>query len=315
MHSLDIGGTIHSIVESASEHRPAIFLGLGLALVISSPILAVIATKKTLPEIEEKKNENAREQGYKCNVCGDYIPEDELYDHMEDENCGTDSIAEHYRKPLSVRDLFLVSWKHYILAVLSLVGGVTFICLSNKELSDTSLMYAAAYRLSEQTAHEYRDHVRAVVDDKKLEKIEHDISKDRMKNSTATPANAINTGHGNMLFYDAECGRYFRSDAVFIERMVNEFNKDFMTDIQKVNDGIESVAAKSITDLYDLMDLESGDSVLTRGWVVDSNTDREDYTIKLLMTYGPHPDTGEPCGIMRFKIPPHYSPYFYNNYY
>ena len=178
---------------SLSRHSPEILIGLGIAGMITTTVLAVKATPKALCLMEEKKQE-----------------------------LDTDS--------LTPMETVKTTWKCYVPAAIT--GAASIACLvgSNSVNARRNAALATAYKLSETAFSEYRDKVVETIGERKEKTVRDKISEDHVKNNPISKTDVIVTGKGKTLFYDHHSGRYFYSDLEKIKRAENKLNKEINCD-------------------------------------------------------------------------------------
>ena len=112
----------NSAKQTASKYSPQILLGVGIAGMITSTILAVKATPKAIQIIEQKKKEENVEK-------------------------------------LNATETVKATWKCYIPAVVTGVSATVCLIGSNSVSSKRAAAIAAAYEISKTTLNEYKDKV------------------------------------------------------------------------------------------------------------------------------------------------------------
>lgn len=178
---------------SLSKHSPEILIGMGVAGMITTTVLAVKATPKALMLIEERKEE---------------LDVDKL-------------------TPI---ETVKATWKCYIPAAAT--GAVAVACVigSNSVNNKRNAALATAYKLSETAFAEYREKVMETIGDKKEKTIKDKISEDKIKENPVSKTEVIITGKGQTLFFEPLSSRYFYSNIDLIKRAENKLNKEIITD-------------------------------------------------------------------------------------
>ena len=178
---------------SLSKHSPEILMGLGIAGMITTTVLAVKATPKAILLIEDRKDE------------------------LE-----TDTLT-----PV---ETVKTAWKCYFPAAVS--GTVSIACLigSNSVNARRNAALATAYKLSEAAFSEYRDGVIETIGEKKEKKVRDKVSEKQIKENPVNKTDIIVTGKGQTLFFDPLSHRYFYSSIEKIRRAENVLNKEIITD-------------------------------------------------------------------------------------
>lgn len=178
---------------SLSKHSPEILMGMGIAGMITTTVIAVAATPKALRLIDEKKEE------------------------LE-----VDTLT-----PL---ETVKTTWKCYLPAAAT--GAASVMCLvgSNSVHTRRHAALATAYKLSEKAFTEYRDKVVETIGEKKEKTVRDKVSKQQIENNPISNTEVIVTGKGQTLFYDQHSGRYFYSSIDKIHRAANKLNHEINTD-------------------------------------------------------------------------------------
>ena len=180
------------IFRSLDKHSPEILMGVGIAGMVTTTILAVKATPKALRLLELEKEDQAVES-------------------------------------LSAKDAARTAWKCYIPAMG--VGVASVICLigASSVSARRNAALATAYSISETVLREYRDKVVETIGEKKEEEIHDAIAKDRVEKNPLSQ-NVVFIQEGNTLCYDALSGRYFKSDMEKLKRAANDLYRQMLTE-------------------------------------------------------------------------------------
>lgn len=183
---------LNKIKKDISKHSPELLLGIGIAGMASSVVMAVKATPKALAIIEDEENNQNRD--------------------------------------LKNIEKMKVAWKPYIPAAISF--GVSTACLlgSNSAHAKRNAILASAYHISERALTEYRDKVVEVVGEEAERGIRDAVSRDRMKTDPVSNQEVVLTGKGEVLCYDSISGRYFKSDMNELQKAENVFNKNLLSE-------------------------------------------------------------------------------------
>ena len=178
---------------SLSKRSPEILMGIGIAGMITTTVLAVKATPKAILLIEDKKDE------------------------LEVES-------------LTPIETVKTTWKCYIPAAIS--GTMSVACLigSNSVNARRNAALATAYKLSETAFAEYRDGVIETIGEKKEKTVRDKVSEKQIKENPVNKTDIIVTGKGKTLFFDPLSHRYFYSSIEKIRRAENILNKEINTD-------------------------------------------------------------------------------------
>lgn len=221
---MKISSIFDNVKKSMSEHSPEILLGIGIAGMLSSTVMAVKATPKALMLIEDE--------------------EDIL------------------NRDLTKKEIIQVAWKPYIPAAIGFTVSAACLIGGNTVNAKRNTMLATAYHISERALAEYADKVVEVVGEEKEREIRDAVSRDRMKSDPVTQQDVIITGAGNVLCYDSISGRYFQSDMEKIKKAENQINYRLTHDMYcSLNDFYEEIGL-SCTDVGDVMGWNVNDGLL-----------------------------------------------------
>lgn len=195
----------------------------------------------------------------------------------------------YYRKR-TAWETFRLVWRCYIITVL--LGGGTIACILGAHSIDTKrrVALAAAYRLSEEAARDFRNKVTETIGEKKVRKIDSDIMQDKVqKTPLPDDDNLIFTGNGDQLMYDAWSGRYFKSSQLNVEKAVNTLNKIMIAKkcSLSMNDYYETIGIPVLSNAV-------GDEF---GWNYHQFNEGEDVTVDFYPVFSPKQ---EPCIGVKF---------------
>ena len=179
---------VQNVQKGLDKNSPQILMGVGIAGMLTTVVLAVKATPKALESIEEAKQEQGVEQ-------------------------------------LTVVDTVKSTWKHYIPAAVT--GTVSTACLicSNTVSTRRTAALATAYKLSETALAEYKDKVVEVIGEKKEQQVREKVAQAKLEQNPVSNSEVIITGKGNTLCYEPLTGRYFKSSADILHKAENEINR------------------------------------------------------------------------------------------
>ena len=198
------------------KHSPEILIGIGVAGMITTTILAVSETPKALRCIEEKKVE---------------LEVDEL----------------------TVRETVEAAWKCYIPAAITGVLSTACIVGASSVNMKRNATLATAYTLSEAALREYRDKVVETIGEKKEEAIRDAIAKDKIDEHPVSKSEIIVTGKGETLCYDVLNDRYFRSDIDKLKRAANDVSHTMLLEgYVSLNDFYDEIGLKRVSKGDDL---------------------------------------------------------------
>lgn len=182
-----------NIQTSVEKHSPEILMGLGIAGMLTTTILAVKATPKAIKLIEEKKKEENVEK-------------------------------------LTAIETVKVTWKCYIpAAVLAAASTGCLIGSSSINLKRNAVL-ATAYKIAETARNEYREKVIETIGEKKEEAIKDKIAKEKLEKDPVKDRQVLITDKGNTLCYDVLSGRYFRINIDKLRKAENELNRRMLNE-------------------------------------------------------------------------------------
>lgn len=194
---------------SLSKHSPEILMGMGIAGMITTTVLAVKATPKAIHLVEEKKKELDVEK-------------------------------------LTPVETVKTAWKCYVPAAVTGVASVGCLIGSNSVSARRHAALATAYRLSESAYSKYRDKVVETIGEKKERTVRDKVSEEQVKENPVSNTGVIVTGKGKTLCFDPLSSRYFYSDLEKIKRAANKLNYEintspFHNDGKTLNDFYEEI--------------------------------------------------------------------------
>lgn len=178
---------------SLSRHSPELLMGIGIAGMITTTIVAVKATPKAVRLLEEKKRELEVEK-------------------------------------LTPVEVVKTTWKCYAPAAVSGVASIACLVGSHSVNVRRNAALATAYKLSETAFTEYRESVAETIGEKKEKVVRDRMSEKQVKDNPVSKTDIIVTGRGKTLFFEPLSHRYFYSTIEHIKRAENKLNKDIITD-------------------------------------------------------------------------------------
>lgn len=189
---MDISKLINSGKKKLTENAPEVLIGMGLAGMLTSTVMAVKATPKAMKIIEEEE---------------DYLNRD-----------------------LSAAEKVKLAWKPYVPAAIGYCASAALIIKANNVNNARSAMFAGAYKLSEKALLDYKDKVIETIGEEKEREISDKVMRDKVREPRPTSyhANEVIYGTGQCLCYDPISGRYFNSDMDKIRKIENDLNYRLM---------------------------------------------------------------------------------------
>lgn len=202
-------------------------------------------------------------------------------------------LIEHEKEAKEVESLTPVetvktAWKCYIPATATAAVSVACLIGASSTNLKRNAALATAYKISETAFSEYREKVIESIGEKKERTIKEKVHKNRIEQNPVSKTEVVITENGSTLCYDYSTGRYFKSDIDRIKRAVNEINRRLL-----IHNYI------SVNEFYDeigLASIKEGDRL---GWNIDGGLIELEYSSHLS-------DTGAPCLVIDFRVPPKY---------
>lgn len=269
---------IQKTVSLVSKNSPAILTGFGVVGLITTAVLAVKATPKAICLIQDRAWEKFKE---------------ETVDNKIDYHEWLDAEPQTYQykaemKKLGWKEVVGITWKAYIPAMA--VGLVTITCVifSNRISSKRNIALASLYTLTETAFKEYQNKIVETIGKNKELKVRDDISGDKIKENPVSKNEVIITGKGEVLCYDSLSGRYFKSDIEQIRKMINDLNRDLLSD--------DFVTLNEFYDAIGLMPIKLGDDI---GWDVNKGMIDVSFSAQLS-------EDDTPCLVLNYTIEPKY---------
>lgn len=209
---------IGTVKTALSKHSPEILMGVGIAGMISTTILAVRATPKALMAIDDACNEK-----------------DVPY--------------------LTAAEKVKACWKCYVPAAITMTVSTVCLIGSNSVSTRRTAALATACKLSESALAEYSEKVIETVGEKKEQAIRDKVAEAQVANNPASKSDVIVTGDGDVRFFDPMSGRHFNSSVDKVKRAENELNRRLYHDMYgyvTLNDFYEEINLDT-TDVGDMV--------------------------------------------------------------
>lgn len=173
----------------------------------------------------------------------------------------------------TTRDKAELVWKEFIPPAIVGVATITAIIAANRVGSTRAAALAAAFKVSEKMAEEYKQKVVETIGKNGEEKIRQQVAQEHLER-VPIPQTIIITGP-ECIFIDRFSGRTFKSDMESVRKAVN-----------RVNHQVNNCFYASLTDFYDALGLEKTAVSDEFGW----NTDELlDVTFTAVMTQDDRP--------------------------
>jgi hypothetical protein len=172
----------------------------------------------------------------------------------------TDSGPQMILEPASTKEKVQAVWKEFIPAAVTGAATITCIIAANRIGTRRTAAIAAAFKLSEQLADEYKEKVVKTLGAQKEEKMRSELAAERMER--AGGAEQIIIVGSEVVFQDELSGRFFRQEIEKINKAVNEIN-------HQVNNNYFA----SLSDFYDKIGLDRTAFSDEFGWNTDELLD------------------------------------------
>lgn len=215
---------VHAIDANVKKNSGLYLTILGGVCTVAAVVTAGITTRKVDKIIQEKKEENPA---------------------------------------VSKLELFKVAAPYYIPTALLTFAAVIGNAGSSDIYAKQAARMTSAYALAVDCHEVYKKKVAEEIGEKKEKLIEADAIKERLDQKPIVPTEIIETGTGEHLCYDPFCDRYFRSNAVTIERAINRLNARRMSsfdDTVSLKDFYEEIDGLGSPKLADYVGWGSGGS-------------------------------------------------------
>ena len=239
------------------KNKPTILMAVGLTAVTSSVVLSVVGTHKAEKAIAKKKEELNKNK-------------------------------------LTLGEVIKASWKYYIPAAVTLVGGGACIIAGNRVSTNRQMAVAAAYAASETALTTYKEAAKEVLTPTQEKKVSD--AADRKVVAQAPIEGEydkaiICTNGGDTLFFDELTSRYFKSSINKLEKEMNYLNKLAIptSNPTTLNEWYESIGLPGVADGYE------------RGWCYDyGNGD----LLEIDTTHADVTESGVPYIMLKYRKAP-----------
>lgn len=220
---MNLTGIGHLARKTLVDNSPGILTGLGVAGLVTTAVLTG-----------------------KAAIQADRIIRTAYYEQGDDD-------VEIYTK----REIVEMTWKEFIPP--AIVGATTIICIlgANHVGARRAAAFAAAFKLSEEAAEEYKRKVVEKLGVKAEEGVRAEISKKKMEQ--APGHDTIFVLGTKTIFFDEFSGRYFESDYESVRKAVNDINF-------QINHSMYA----SVTDFYNQLGLRPTEMSDQFGWNADT---------------------------------------------
>lgn len=183
-----------SLRQFGKKHGPEIAIGCGVAGLLSTTVMAVVATPKVISLIEERKEE------------------------LETED-------------LPATEIVKVAWKPYFPAAMTATGSVLCILFGTRANLRKRAAIVTAYQATRNAFSDYRAEAVNLLGEKKEKELRDRVAEKQINRDPYDEHKVIITGSGKSKCYDAYNDRYFESSIEAIKRAENRLYRDIMHDI------------------------------------------------------------------------------------
>lgn len=209
-----------------NEHKTSIYIGTGIAGMLTAGVVAVKVTPKASMLLEERRCEKHEK-------------------YLEDNTTNPQ---------LTFKDYIQVTWKYYLPPIALAGASAGLIIFGHKLDTKENAALAAAYALSESRLKEYTEKTVETIGEKKEKEIRNAIDKDRVDKTELIESEVIHTGDGETLCLDAWSGRYFYSDIEVLRREAVELSRAMLNDnVVTLNDWYDAIHLDGIKIGEDFM--------------------------------------------------------------
>lgn len=193
------------------------------------------------------------------------------------------------RPKLTPFETVKVAWTCYVPTVGMVLLSSACIIGATSAMNKRYAALAGLYGITETAFREYQAKIVETFGASKEEKVRGEIYEKKLLESPQDLAGTLLLGGSDMLCFDVLSGRYFRSTVEELRRIMNNLNKNLLTEM-----------FISQNDLYSEIGLEplKGGDLL--GW--DVNKGLIDMTFSAKLTYA-----GKPCIVVDYRISPRYT--------
>lgn len=203
-----IGILLKKGMTAAKSGSPVILAGLAAAGVVTTAIFAVKATKKAEKRIDEALEEK-KEQVRK-----------------ENEESDSEFGQEPEAVTLTKKEIVKAALPSFVPAII--MGALTIMCiLGGLNISmRRQAALTAAYNISESVIKNYEKALPEVVGEEKAAQVKEKVAQNQILTAKKDESVIEPTGTGNQLCFDTFTGRYFRSTAAHVQKIVNDMNEE-----------------------------------------------------------------------------------------
>lgn len=266
---INFKGLVNVITSFAKVHSPELLVGLGIAGMGTSTVLAVKATSKAVKKID--------------------VAIEEENERLIDEAVANQQ--EHYSPIVKLNrvDAVKLCWKDYAPAAVTGVASVICIVGGTRINLRRNAALVTAVKLSEMTIkdlQQYKSKVIETIGEEKNDEIEAKVNKDVVEQASINMDSSIISGNGPVLCFDKIGGQWFKSDKETIKSVINRLNHTMNDDMYV-----------SLNDFYDEMGMDHTVAGEQLGWNRDQGLIEPKFSSHLL-------SNGVPVMVFTTRIEP-----------
>lgn len=263
---MNISKGLISIGHALAKHSPEILTAVGIVGLITAGVTAV----KNTPSAMDILNKAREEKG------------------------------EEVTKVEAVK----LCWKPYIFPVILATVSVVSIIFARRIDAGRTAALVTACKMSEQAAERFETATREVVDDKTLGKIQDKVTRDISKDRPYVDDEVIDLGTAGpkQLFYECYSGRYFRATRDYVDKAINEFNRQLLNE--------DDMIVNEYLDCFNLPRIDAR-TTGTLAWRLDDVKKELGGKLPSISCYHDPIETGEYCCYFRLDCDPKFYESFY----
>lgn len=193
--------------------------------------------------------------------------------------------AEIENEQISTKEKVLAVWQEFLPPVGSGVLTLAAIIGANRVSVRRAAALAAAYSLSEKTAKEYKEKIVEKLGLNKEQQARDELAQKRVNDNPLQSQQVIITGNGEVMCYDMQSGRYFKSSMETLRRVQNDINQEVLAN-----------GYATLRDFYAMLNLKATPYSDEIGWTQDELLDMQFSTVLS--------DDGQPCIAFEFNYVP-----------
>lgn len=263
----ELATLIQKGVRIINQNSPTILTGIAVLGIVGIVVTTVKATPKALEILEEKQKKL-----------------EELEERQKTKN---DETEFDYKKEkrIALLDTGLKLAKTYCPVII--ISGLTIaaVIFANRINIKRLATVASLYSASDSALKEWKNKTLETVGKSKEAEINGKVNDESLLKHPLDRSNVVITGNGETLCYDKMSGRYFKSDAEYIRKIMNDFN------FQLHNEFV-----LSLNEFYEMLGLDSIDLAEDIGW--NANNPLEVRFDSRLAS------NGSPCLVLDYYVKP-----------